>query len=48
MAIGGSTNAIVHLIAMAGRAGFKLPLEMFDEISRRTPRLLDLRPAGRF
>ncbi|HYR57497.1 MAG TPA: L-arabinonate dehydratase [Chthoniobacteraceae bacterium] len=48
MAIGGSTNAIVHLVAMAGRAGFKLPLEKFDEISRRTPRLADLRPAGRF
>jgi len=48
MAIGGSTNAIVHLVAMAGRAGVKLPLERFDEISRRTPRLLDLRPAGRF
>ena len=48
MAIGGSTNAIVHLIAMAGRAGVKLPLEKFDEISRRTPRLADLRPAGRF
>ena len=48
MAIGGSTNAIVHLIAMAGRAGVKLPLERFDELSRSTPRLLDLRPAGRF
>jgi dihydroxy-acid dehydratase len=48
MAIGGSTNAIVHLVAMAGRAGFQLPLEKFDEISRRTPRLADLRPAGRF
>ena len=48
MAVGGSTNAIVHLIAMAGRAGIKLPLEKFDEISRRTPRLADLRPAGRF
>jgi dihydroxy-acid dehydratase len=48
MAIGGSTNAIVHLVAMAGRAGFKLPLEKFDEISRRTRRLADLRPAGRF
>src|SRR5439155_1901324 len=33
MAIGGSTNAIIHLIAMAGRAGIKLPLERFDEIS---------------
>jgi dihydroxy-acid dehydratase len=48
MAIGGSTNAIIHLIAMAGRAGVKLPLEDFDAISRRTPRLADLRPAGRF
>jgi dihydroxy-acid dehydratase len=48
MAIGGSTNAIVHLLAMAGRAGIHLPLEVFDEISRRTPRLADLRPAGRF
>ena len=48
MAVGGSTNAIVHLVAMAGRAGIKLPLEDFDTISRRTPRLADLRPAGRF
>ncbi len=48
MALGGSTNAIIHLIAMAGRAGVSLPLELFDEISRRTPRLADLRPAGRF
>jgi len=48
MAVGGSTNAIVHLIAMAGRANVKLPLEDFDTISRRTPRLADLRPAGRF
>jgi dihydroxy-acid dehydratase len=48
MALGGSTNAIVHLIAMAGRAGVKLALERFDELSRRTPRLADLRPAGRF
>jgi len=48
MAVGGSTNAIVHLVAMAGRAGIKLPLERFDELSRRTPRLADLRPAGRF
>ena len=48
MAVGGSTNAIIHLIAMAARAGIALPLEQFDEISRRTPRLADLRPAGRF
>src|SRR5581483_8507382 len=48
MCVGGSTNAIVHLVAMARRAGVELPLEKFDEISRRTPRLADLRPAGRF
>jgi len=48
MAIGGSTNAIIHVVAMAGRAGVKVPLDRFDEISRRTPRLADLRPAGRF
>jgi dihydroxy-acid dehydratase len=48
MAIGGSTNAIVHLVAMAGRAGVKIPLQRFDELSRITPRLADLRPAGRF
>ena len=48
MAIGGSTNAIIHLVAMAGRAGIRLPLERFDEISRDTPVIADLRPAGRF
>jgi len=48
MAVGGSTNAIIHLVAMAARAGIALPLELFDEISRGTPRLADLRPAGRF
>ena len=44
MALGGSTNAIVHLIAMAGRAGIKLPMERFDEISRRIKVLANLRP----
>jgi dihydroxy-acid dehydratase len=48
MAVGGSTNAIVHLIAMAGRAGISLPIDRFDAISRTTPRLADLRPSGRF
>jgi dihydroxy-acid dehydratase len=48
MAIGGSTNAIVHLIAMAGRAGIKLPLERFDQISQRTPTVLNLRPSGEY
>ncbi len=48
MAIGGSTNAIVHLIAMAGRCGLPLALADFDEISRRVPVLADIRPSGRF
>ena len=48
MAIGGSTNAIIHLIAMAGRAGIRLPLEKFDEISHRTPVLANLRPSGQY
>lgn len=46
--IGGSTNAIVHIIAMAGRAGLKMSLDRFDEISSRTPVLADIRPTGRF
>ena len=48
MAIGGSTNAIVHLIAMAGRAGLALPLATFDDISKRVPWLLNLRPSGKY
>ena len=48
MALGGSTNAIVHLIAMAGRAGIKLPMERFDEISRRIKVLANLRPCGEY
>jgi dihydroxy-acid dehydratase len=47
-AIGGSTNAVIHLIAIAGRLGIDLPLERFDELSRTTPMLVDLKPAGRF
>ncbi|MBO0699761.1 MAG: dihydroxy-acid dehydratase [Zavarzinella sp.] len=47
-AIGGSTNAVIHLIAIAGRLGAELPLERFDELSRSTPFLLDLKPGGRF
>jgi dihydroxy-acid dehydratase len=46
MALGGSTNAIVHLVAMAGRAGHRLPLERFNEISARTPVLANIRPSG--
>jgi dihydroxy-acid dehydratase len=48
MALGGSTNAIIHLIAMAGRAGISLPLDVFDQISRRTPLLADMRPTGKY
>jgi dihydroxy-acid dehydratase len=46
MAMGGSTNALIHLVAMAGRAGFKLPLELFNEFSARTPLLANVRPSG--
>src|SRR5215471_5176891 len=46
MAIGGSTNAIIHLVAMAGRAGVKLGLKKFDEISHRTPMIANIRPSG--
>ncbi|MGQ0750479.1 MAG: L-arabinonate dehydratase, partial [Betaproteobacteria bacterium] len=45
-ALSGSTNAIIHLIAMAGRAGFDLKLDRFDEIARTTPVLANIRPAG--
>lgn len=48
MAIGGSTNAIIHLIAIAGRAGFTLGLDKFDAISRRTPMVADIRPSGQY
>jgi dihydroxy-acid dehydratase len=48
LALGGSTNAVVHLLAMARRAGVKLDLDDFDAIARRTPLIADVRPAGRF
>jgi dihydroxy-acid dehydratase len=48
MAIGGSTNAIVHLIALARRAGVPLTMDRFDAISRRTPVLANIRPSGEF
>ncbi len=48
MALGGSTNAIIHLIAIAGRLGIALPLSRFDELSRTTPWLADLKPSGRY
>ena len=48
MAMGGSTNAVVHLLALAGRVGVSLDLDRFDEISRRTPMLANLRPSGSY
>ena len=45
-AISGSTNAIIHLIAYAGRVGAQLPLALFDELSDSTPWLVNLKPAG--
>jgi dihydroxy-acid dehydratase len=47
-AIGGSTNAIIHLTAIAGRVGIDLPLSRFDELSRSTPFILNLKPSGQF
>ncbi|HEX6977685.1 MAG TPA: L-arabinonate dehydratase [Alphaproteobacteria bacterium] len=48
MSLGGSTNSIIHLIAMAGRAGAKLDLDRFDALSRRTPLLANIRPSGKY
>jgi L-arabonate dehydrase len=48
MAIGGSTNAIIHLVAIAGRAGLPLPLARFDELSRTTPLLVNIKPSGKY
>ena len=48
LAIGGSTNAVIHLIAMAGRAGVRFGLDDFDTISRSTPVLANIRPVGEF
>jgi dihydroxy-acid dehydratase len=46
LAMGGSTNAVIHLVAMAGRAGLRLPLERFNEFSARVPLLANVRPSG--
>src|SRR5437868_13339667 len=48
MAIGGSTNAVVHLLAIAGRLGVPLDLNDFDGISRRTPYIANIKPSGEF
>jgi dihydroxy-acid dehydratase len=46
MSIGGSTNTVLHLPAIAHEAGIELPLDLFDEISRNTPHITDIRPGG--
>jgi dihydroxy-acid dehydratase len=48
MAIGGSTNAVVHLLAIAGRLGIDLKLDEFDRISRRTPCIANIKPSGQY
>lgn len=48
MALGGSTNAVVHLLAIAGRLGIDLNLDDFDRISRCTPYLVNVKPSGEF
>ena len=48
LALGGSTNAVIHLVAMAGRCGVPLSLDDFDEISRRVPVLANVRPGGQY
>ena len=47
-AIGGSTNSVIHLLALAGRAGVELTLDDFDRLARGIPHIADLMPAGRF
>jgi dihydroxy-acid dehydratase len=47
LALGGSTNALVHLIAMARRAGCSLDLDRFDALARETPLIANIRPAGK-
>ncbi|MGM0388753.1 MAG: dihydroxy-acid dehydratase [Natrinema limicola] len=46
VAIGGSTNAVLHLLAMAAEAGIDLDIEEFDEVSQRTPKIANLQPGG--
>ena len=48
IALGGSTNGLIHVIALAGRAGIKIPLERFEEIGRKTPYLVNMRPSGKY
>ena len=47
-AVGGSTNAVIHLLAIAGRVGLKITLDDWDRLGREVPTLVDLMPSGRF
>jgi len=48
MTLGGSTNAAIHILAIAARNGHEIGLELLDDLARGTPVLADLRPSGRF
>jgi len=48
VAIGGSTNSVLHLLAIAHEAGVKLKIEDYDRVSRRTPHIADMKPGGRY
>jgi dihydroxy-acid dehydratase len=48
MALGGSTNGVIHLTAIAGRRGIQLPIDLFDRMARETPFITNLRPSGTY
>ena len=48
MAMGGSTNAIIHVVAMARRAGIALDMNRFDELAREVPVIANVRPSGKY
>ncbi|MFH1062996.1 MAG: dihydroxy-acid dehydratase [Candidatus Omnitrophota bacterium] len=48
MALGGSSNTVLHLLAIAHECGINIPLEKFDKISKKTPHITDLRPGGEY
>ncbi|RLD16249.1 MAG: dihydroxy-acid dehydratase, partial [Caldiserica bacterium] len=48
MALGGSTNTVLHLPAIANEAGIKLPLSLFDDVSRKVPHIVSIRPGGEY
>ncbi len=48
LALGGSTNAVIHLVAVARRAGVQLDLDQFDRLARETPLIADIRPSGKY